>query len=288
MDTMSSDPVQTLPSSGTPDLYRGSGPYQVPAHIPPGWPGRPPRAAQPTLDPGPFRWLDLVTVLAYLGLMVVGLAVVVLSLPGVQARVLDEAGEVDQVAAGFVVNLFAYAILVTLALIACWRPFLASFRTFATLTWLKILMIPAAWFLTILVNAVIVLSAGEPITSDNQLAIQEMTLSVPFWLMAPVVVLAGPFVEEYLFRHLMIGKLSRHVNVWICTTISILAFAFMHFVGTGFHFDLVQVLPYLTLSIVISVAYVITGKSLGYAYVLHVFNNLVALSVSYLLLPALG
>ena len=34
-----------------------------------------------------------------------------------------------------------------------------------------------------------------------------------------------------------------------------------------------------------SLAYVLTGKSLAYSYVLHVFNNAVALILSYTLLP---
>ena len=46
-------------------------------------------------------------------------------------------------------------------------------------------------------------------SSENQLGIQGMLQQVPAWLMVPLLVLLGPFVEEYLFRHFLIGKLSR-------------------------------------------------------------------------------
>ena len=268
----------------TPDRYPANQPYQVPAHIPPGWPGRQNRR-QIRSEAGPFRWMDLVTVLAYIALMIVGLASLILFIPTVQEMFRDAEGTLDQTTAGFAVNLTAYVILTVLALIACWRPFVQSLQTFRTQTWLKIGLIPGAWLATIAINALIVTLAGEPIKSENQLGIEAMTLSVPFPLMALVAVVMGPFVEEYLFRHLMIGKLSRHLNVWVCVVISIFTFALLHFVATGFNFNPVEVLPYLTLATVITLAYVFTGMSLAYAYILHVFNNLIALTVAYTLLP---
>ena len=54
---------------------------------------------------------------------------------------------------------------------------------------------------------------------------------VPAWLMVPLMVIVGPFVEEYVFRHLLIGKLSRRVNIWICCALSVVLFAALHIVG---------------------------------------------------------
>ena len=54
---------------------------------------------------------------------------------------------------------------------------------------------------------------------------------VPAWLMVPLMVVVGPFVEEYIFRHLLIGKLSRRVNIWICCALSVVLFAALHIVG---------------------------------------------------------
>ena len=40
-----------------------------------------------------------------------------------------------------------------------------------------------------------------------------------------------------------------------------------------------------SLGAVISVAYVLSGRSLAYSYLIHLLNNLIALTVAYYLLP---
>lgn len=255
-----------------------------PGGIPPGWPGRA-RRERIVLDPGPFTWMDLATVLAYVLIFILGGAVIVALIPGFMDRFTAADGTVNQGSLTFTVNLVSYAVLTALVLIACWRPFVRSFRTFRDRGWLKAALIPVIWFACITVNALVVFAAGEPIKSANQLAIEEMTTQVDFLPMLLVTVVMAPFVEEYIFRHLMIGKLSRHLNVWVCVVISMVLFAMIHFISTGLRFNPVEVVPYLTLAAAICVTYVLTGKSLGYVVVLHVFNNLVSIVVAYTLLP---
>jgi membrane protease YdiL (CAAX protease family) len=258
-----------------------------PGGIPPGWPGRAQRE-RIVLDPGPFTWMDLATVLAYVLIFILGGAAVVALVPGFMDRFTDADGTVNTASFTFAVNLISYAILSALVLIACWRPFVRSFRTFRDRGWLKAGLIPVVWFACIAVNALVVFAAGEPIKSANQLAIEEMTTQVDFLPMLLVTVLMAPFVEEYIFRHLMIGKLSRYVNVWVCVGISMVLFAMIHFISTGFQFNPVEVVPYLTLAAAICVTYVLTGKSLAYVVILHVFNNLVSIVVAYTLLPLIS
>lgn len=254
--------------------------------IPPGWPGRRPQD-RIVLDPGRPTWMDLVTVLAYVLIFLLGGAVLVTLIPGFQERFTQPDGSLNEGSFTFAINLISYSVLTVLALIACWRPFIASFRTFRRHGWLKIALIPAIWFACIMVNALVVMSAGGDIKSENQLAIEGMTTEVAFLPMVLVTVVMAPFVEEYIFRHLLIGKLSRWINVWVCVVISMVLFASIHFISTGFSFDPVQIIPYLTLAAAITVAYVLTGKSLAYATILHVFNNLVSIVVAYTLLPLL-
>jgi uncharacterized protein len=256
----------------------------APGPIPPGWPGRRPQD-KIVFDPGKPTWMDLVTVLAYVGMFILGGALLITLIPGFEEWFLAPDGTVNQGSSTFAINLVSYSILTVLVLIACWRPFIASFRTFRRHGWLKAGLVPVIWFACIMVNALVVMAAGEPIKSANQLAIEEMTTQVDFLPMVLVTVFMAPFVEEYIFRHLMIGKLSRWVNVWVCVVISMVLFALIHFLSTGFNFDPVQVVPYLTLAAAITVAYVLTGKSLAYSTILHVFNNLVSIVVAYTLLP---
>ncbi|NUL46657.1 CPBP family intramembrane metalloprotease [Cellulosimicrobium funkei] len=254
--------------------------------IPPGWPGRRPQD-RILLEPGRPTWMDLATVLAYVLVFILGGAVLVTLIPGFREQFIQPDGTLNEGSFTFAINLISYSILTVLALIACWRPFVASFRTFRRYGWLKIGLIPAIWFACIMVNALVVMSAGGDIKSENQLAIEGMTTEVAFLPMLLVTVFMAPFVEEYIFRHLLIGKLSRWVNVWVCVAISMVLFASIHFISTGFTFDPVQIIQYLTLAAAITVAYVLTGKSLAYATILHVFNNLVSIVVAYTLLPLL-
>ncbi|MHC6177987.1 lysostaphin resistance A-like protein [Glutamicibacter endophyticus] len=241
----------------------------------------PPRRRQRVFDAGRFHRGDFFTVLAYLLLFVGGGAALLTLVPGYM-----EAFPSDQ-AALFGVNLILYSGFFILAMIQCGQQFFESFATMRYLPWVKWLMLPAGWFATIIVSAAVAMLAGGPEISENQQALQSMTSVVPFPVMFAVTALFGPFVEEYLFRHLLIGKLSRRVNVWICAVISTVLFASIHFVGSGQLTNIVQVLPYLFLGVLMSLAYILSGKSLAYAYMMHVVNNGIALTVSYTLAPML-
>lgn len=245
-------------------------PYQPP----------PPRVRQPIFDAGRMRPGDWVVLGLYIAMFILGAAQLIALIPGF----LDAFPTHES--ALFGVNLIVYVVMFTGVMIVAFETLRKSFATFKYYPWAKALMIPGGWFATLIVGAILLMSMGNPVKSENQLAIEGMTRSVPFLTMFVVTAVMGPLVEEYVFRHLLIGKLSRKLNVWVCVGISAVLFTSLHFVGAG-SFDLTSAIPYTTLGIMISVAYVVTGKSLAYAYVLHFFNNAVALSLSYLLLPFL-
>ncbi|WP_306420662.1 type II CAAX prenyl endopeptidase Rce1 family protein [Arthrobacter sp. JCM 19049] len=69
--------------------------------------------------------------------------------------------------------------------------------------------------------------------------------------------------------------------------ISTVLFASIHFANGGGIGSVVEILPYLMLGLMMSLAYILTGKSLAYAYMLHVANNGMALLVLYTLAPLL-
>ena len=136
-------------------------------------------------------------------------------------------------------------------------------------------------------NVIVLSLIGEAQTSANQAALEEMTTQAPPVLMILMTVVAAPLVEEYLFRHLLIGKLSRWINVWVCAVVSVLAFTLLHFLGTGGDFRLVETVPYLTLAVAITVSYILMGRSFGYAVLLHMVNNGIAIAMLYLVAPLL-
>ncbi|GAA4364020.1 CPBP family intramembrane glutamic endopeptidase [Paeniglutamicibacter cryotolerans] len=242
--------------------------------------GQTPRRRHPVFGPGRFRVGDAVMVALYLLLMVAGGASLIMALPGFAGAFRNEE------AALFAVNLIAYMVLFTGAMIMAFKTLKNSARTFRYNPWAKWFLVPGTWFGSLMVTAILLTLMGQAVKSENQLAIEGMTREIPFTTMFFVAVVMGPLVEEYIFRHLLIGKLSRKLNVWVCVVISIILFAGIHFVGSG-SFEITSAIPYVTLGAVISVAYVLSGRSMAYSYVLHFFNNAVALSVSYTLLPLL-
>ncbi len=240
-----------------------------------------PKRRQPVFDTGPAKAGDWVVLGIYVVLFVFGAAGLLVMVPG-----FIEAFK-DIESAQFGVNLIIYVVVFTGAMIMGFEALRSSFATFKYHPWAKALMVPGAWLGTLIVSAIVLTSMGNPVKSENQLAIEGMTTSVPFPMMFVVAVLMGPLVEEYIFRHLLIGKLSAKLNIWVCVVISVVLFTSLHFIGAG-SFDLTSAIPYTTLGVMMSVAYVLTGKSLAYSYTLHVFNNAVALSLAYTLLPLIS
>ncbi|MHD0175233.1 hypothetical protein ACNQUF_12115, partial [Corynebacterium diphtheriae] len=73
----------------------------------------------------------------------------------------------------------------------------------------------------------------------------------------------------------------------MCAVVSVLAFTLLHFLGTGGDFRLVETVPYLTLAVAITVSYILMGRSFGYAVLLHMVNNGIAIAMLYLVAPLL-
>jgi membrane protease YdiL (CAAX protease family) len=133
-------------------------------------------------------------------------------------------------------------------------------------------------------------------TSENQAGLQALMQQVPAWLMVPLLVVVGPFVEEYIFRHLLIGKLSRRLNIWLCCALSVVLFAAMHIVGQE-AMTLTVLLPYLAMGATLVFVYVWTGKNLMFfvyvwtgknlmfSYFVHAAKNLLAVAFIYAIPP---
>ncbi|UYQ77216.1 CPBP family intramembrane metalloprotease [Glutamicibacter sp. JL.03c] len=238
------------------------------------------RPRQRVFNAGKFSKGDVFTAIAYVIFFIGGAAGLIALIPGYMSAFPTQ----DQ--ALFGINLILYVSFFILAMIQCGAQFFESFKTMRYHPWAKWLMLPGGWLLTIMANAVIAGLTGQVVTSENQAALEDMATSVPLPVMLVVTALFGPFVEEYFFRHLLIGKLSRKLNVWLCLLISTVLFAGIHFVGAGVG-SWLEVVPYFMLGISMGLAYILSGKSMAYSYLLHVLNNTVALLVVYLLYPLL-
>ncbi|MET4147049.1 lysostaphin resistance A-like protein [Arthrobacter sp. UYCo732] len=189
-------------------------------------------------------------------------------------------------AASYGVNLLFYGSIGILAVIAARRVMARDLQVLATRPWFTLMMVPLAVIAMMILTAVVVSAAGGVQMSANQAGLQELMQQVPAWLMVPVVVIVGPFVEEYIFRHLLIGKLSRRLNIWLCCALSVVLFAALHIVGQE-AITLPALLPYLAMGATLVFVYVWTGKNVMFSYFVHAAKNLLAVVFIYAIPPEL-
>jgi uncharacterized protein len=186
--------------------------------------------------------------------------------------------------ASYAVNLLFYGTVGVLAVAAARKIAVRDLRVLATRPWFTLLMVPLAVVVMMILTAVLVAVSGPVQTSANQAGLQALMQQVPAWLMVPLLVVVGPFVEEYIFRHLLIGKLSRRVNIWFCCALSVVLFAALHIVGQE-DLTLPVLMPYLAMGAVLVFVYVWTGMNVMFSYFVHASKNLLAVVFIYAIPP---
>ncbi|CAH0326446.1 hypothetical protein SRABI128_05342 [Microbacterium sp. Bi128] len=83
---------------------------------------------------------------------------------------------------------------------------------------------------------------------------------------------------------MLIGKLSRRVNLWVCCIMSVVLFAALHIVGQE-QMTLQVLMPYLAMGAVLVFVYVWTGKNVMFSYFVHASKNLLAVIFIYAIPP---
>ena len=91
---------------------------------------------------------------------------------------------------------------------------------------------------------------GEATPSENTQNIIQMIMEAPAFILATTI--AGPIMEEFVFRRSILGIISRYSNFWVGAVISSLLFAFAHNDG--------HLLIYFFLGFFFSLEYKATGR----------------------------
>lgn len=108
---------------------------------------------------------------------------------------------------------------------------------------------------------------GEATLSENTQNIIQMIMEAPAFILATTI--AGPIMEEFVFRRSILGIISRYSNFWVGAVISSLLFAFAHNDG--------HLLIYFFLGFFFSLEYKATGR-IWTSMITHVgMNTLVVL-----------
>lgn len=136
--------------------------------------------------------------------------------------------------------------------------------------WLKISLIIIMFFIVdnfieSIMNNVFYLPVPE-----NQEILNEVFMRFPI-VESITTALFAPIIEEMVFRHILIGKLSKRITIVIATILSIFLFAFVH---TGFSVEIIQYLPG---SIILTILYLVSDKNIAVSIIYHILWNTVSI-----------
>ncbi|HHU55168.1 MAG TPA: CPBP family intramembrane metalloprotease [Acholeplasmataceae bacterium] len=145
---------------------------------------------------------------------------------------------------------------------------------------INIVIIVGGFIAILLVNLLITLFyqlIGIKGDSANEEAVREMLNSNMRPFMVIVVVILAPILEELMFRKILIGFLieTLHLHKVVAFSISAFVFAFVHVIG-DFQ-EIIFIIPYLALSIVITLSYAFSKNNIYVPIGVHFLNNLLAI-----------
>ncbi|MEG2707742.1 MAG: type II CAAX endopeptidase family protein [Vagococcus sp.] len=109
---------------------------------------------------------------------------------------------------------------------------------------LGLVSIIGSFFLQSILAMIEIVVFNQPMGSQNTADITAIIKSSPFFIIA--VTIAGPIMEEFVFRFSLINWLNQKLNIWLSAIISSALFAVMHvdghylvYGGLGFLFFLI-------------------------------------------------
>ncbi|TCJ76604.1 UNVERIFIED_ORG: hypothetical protein EDC93_1171 [Bacillus cereus] len=166
----------------------------------------------------------------------------------------------------FVLGAISFTVPAIVGIILFKNEIIESFAYFKEKTILKIVSIPMVVLLMIIIENSIMhfLATGQP---ENQEQLLEAGAEVPLIFTLLVFGILGPILEEIVFRHILINRFSHYIGTAIASIISILIFTFLH---TN---QLSDYAIYLPGAVILTIAYLISKRSLAYVMAIHMLNN---------------
>ncbi|HFK1455719.1 TPA: lysostaphin resistance A-like protein [Bacillus cereus] len=173
---------------------------------------------------------------------------------------------VNLVESEFLLSAIGFTVSAIVGIIFFRKEIIQSFTYFKEKTILKIVSIPMVVLLMVIIESSIMhfLATGQP---ENQEQLLEKGGEVPLIFTLLVFGILGPILEEIVFRHILINRFSHYIGTAIASIISILIFTFLH---TN---QLSDYAIYLPGAVILTIAYLISKRSLAYVIVIHMLNN---------------
>ncbi|OPA06837.1 CPBP family intramembrane metalloprotease [Bacillus cereus] len=146
------------------------------------------------------------------------------------------------------------------------KEIIESFTYFKEKTILKIVSVPLVVLFTVIVEQSVMrfLATAQP---ENQEQLLETGTGIPLIFTLLVFGILGPLLEEIVFRHIILNRFSHYIGTAIASIISIIIFTVLH---TN---QLSDIAIYLPGSVILTVAYLISKRSIAYVIAIHMLNN---------------
>ncbi|EEL81102.1 Caax amino protease [Bacillus cereus AH1271] len=173
---------------------------------------------------------------------------------------------VNLVESEFLLSAIGFTVSAIVGIIFFRKEIIQSFTYFKEKTILKIVSIPMVVLLMMIIESSIMhfLATGQP---ENQEQLLERGGEVPLIFTLLVFGILGPILEEIVFRYILINRFSHYIGTAIASIISILIFTFLH---TN---QLSDYAIYLPGAVILTIAYLISKRSLAYVMAIHILNN---------------
>ncbi|PHC70793.1 CPBP family intramembrane metalloprotease [Bacillus wiedmannii] len=173
---------------------------------------------------------------------------------------------VNLVESEFLLSAIGFTVSAIVGIIFFRKEIIQSFTYFKEKTILKIVSIPMVVLLMMIIENSIMhfLATGQP---ENQEQLLERGGEVPLICTLLVFGILGPILEEIVFRYILINRFSHYIGTAIASIISILIFTFLH---TN---QLSDYAIYLPGAVILTIAYLISKRSLAYVIAIHMLNN---------------
>ena len=134
----------------------------------------------------------------------------------------------------------------------------------------SLLLLIGFYFIFLLLSALAYywLPVSDAVNDDNVYKIANTLSPV---LILVVLGIMGPIVEEFVYRHLLIYRLSSRIPVWGCLLLSSVLFGLLHMHSFS---DLKNMMPYLIIGLILGLLFVVSKYNLLIPIIFHLFNNL--------------
>lgn len=176
----------------------------------------------------------------------------------------------------FMYNAAIYAFPIILAAVFYGKETLKSFGYFKKDTFKKIGLVILCWIAVMAGNIFMSKLIPGTVDSANQDALNKAASQVPIIYTTLLFGVLGPFVEEVIFRHIMIGKFSERFNTYLTAFISLVVFDSIHI---GKLTNMTGFFTYLPVSIALTWAYLYSKKNIAFSLSIHVLNNVFTMAI---------